>query len=153
PRLLRQIQEEGKFGEAWERLIGGPILHQGTVYQSTYAALPHLVASAAEQDPRTLARFWIDVGFIVSGFSYTGRLPPATPIPADLKEGVRAALRAAEPLAMRCFCAKEWGLEKTETGVETASYLALACLTLARHPVGALIGSFLHAPQPKKKFI
>jgi hypothetical protein len=153
PRLLRQIQEEGKFGTAWEQLVGGPILHQGTVYQSTYAALPHLVAIAADQAPRTLARFWTDVGFIVSSFVYTGMRPRTTPIPADLKKGVSAALRAAEPLAVRCFCASEWGLEKTETGVETASSLALACFALDRHPVGALIWSFLHAPQPGKKFI
>jgi hypothetical protein len=152
PRLLRQIQEEGTFGEAWERLVGGPILHQGTVYQSTYAALPHLVAIAAEQDPRTLARFWTDAGFIVASFVYTGLRPGPTPIPAALKEGVAAALRAAEPLAVRCFRAREWGLEKTETGVETASYLALACLALARHPVGALIRTFLHAPRPGQPF-
>jgi hypothetical protein len=153
PRLLRQIQEECKFGKAWERLVGGPILHQGTVYQSTYAALPHLVAVAAGQDPGTLARFWIDFGYVVEAFVYTGQMPKPTPIPADLKAGVRAALRAAEPLAVRCFCAREWGLAKTEVGVDTASYLALASLTLARHPVGALLRSFLHAPLPGEKFI
>ncbi len=59
PRLLGEIQHRGEFGQAWEKLHGGPILHQGTVYTSTFAALPHLVALAAEQDPRTLWRFWI----------------------------------------------------------------------------------------------
>src|SRR5262249_52594811 len=81
------------------------------------------------------------------------QIPSATPVPDDLKRGLRAALRAAEPLAIQCFCAKEWGLDPGESGVETASYLSLACLTLSRHRVGGLIWTFLHAPQPKKKFI
>lgn len=151
PRLLREIQEQGTFGTAWEKLHGGPILHQGTVYEATYAALPHVVAMAAQRDPRTLGRFWIDIGFIVASFVYPREY--LKPVPADLAPGLRAALRAAEPLAVTGFRAREWGLDPGEVGVEMASYLALACLTLSRHLVGDLIWAFPHATRPGKPFI
>ncbi len=143
PRLLRDIEKRGAFGDAWEQLCGGPILHQGTIYQSTYAVLPCVVSMAANLGASTLARFWIDIGFIVANIDEKN---PQPPIPTDLEPGLRAALTAAEPLAIQSFCAAN--LEE-----EDASYLALACLALSRHPVRASIWEFFASPQPGKGFV
>jgi len=151
--LLKEIQESREFGKAWEALYQGPILHQGTVYTSTYAALPHVVALAAELNPIGLADFWIGLGFIVAHFIYPNVLPQRTGIPDDLEFGVRSAIRAAEPLAVQSFYATDWSQPSATYGVNQASELALACLALSRHPVGHLLVRGPSAPRPGKEFI
>src|SRR5262245_45168398 len=91
PRLLREIEQTGSFGGAWMCLWEGP-LQMGHVSDAAYAILPHVVALAAKQDPRTQLRLWFHVALLVSEFDYPSvgvRLPA---IPADLEPGFRAAL-------------------------------------------------------------
>jgi hypothetical protein len=111
-----------------------------------------VVALAAEQDPRALWLVWVDLGFIAANIVHTNTRPPPDRVPDDLEFGLRVALRAAEPLALRCFCASDWN-EKTSWGGSRASCLALACLALSRHPVGQLVVGSPGPPQAGKDFI
>lgn len=54
-------------------------------------------------------------------------------------------LTAAEFLALRCFCAEEWG--------EVASDLALACLALSHHPAGCQIHQAPYPPRDRGDFV
>lgn len=63
--LLRQIVSTGRLGEAWQQLQE-EIIHQGTVYGVTSAALPHLIRLAPSLTPDEQRDLWIDVAFMVA---------------------------------------------------------------------------------------
>ncbi|MEV4756252.1 WD40 repeat domain-containing protein [Micromonospora sp. NPDC049559] len=141
--LLRQIVASGRLGEPW-RELQDEILHQGTVYGTTSAALPHLVDLAAGLPPETLADFWVEVGFLVTAGA--GDFPEPPPVPG-LQEGLTEALRTAETLALRAFLAPP-PASGAAGPVPTAdaagsSYHALACVALAGHRTGGALWSFL----------
>jgi hypothetical protein len=133
---LKNIVASGRLGDAWEDLRD-EILHQGTVYGATSAALPYLVDVAAGLDPGEASEFWVETGYLV--VLGAGRFPG--PPPADgLQEGLTAALATAEELAVRGFLA-------ADLDAAGASYHALACVALAGHPVGSALESFLSPSQ------
>ncbi|MBG0832020.1 hypothetical protein HS041_30405 [Planomonospora sp. ID67723] len=111
------------------------LLHQQTVYTATFAALPHVVEVAEGLPPDRLGDFWSDIGMIAAVVR-TGSYGP--PVPADLAEGLDAALRLSEQLAVASF------LQTPRATEVDCSYLALTCLVLAGHPVGGLIWAFLN---------
>jgi len=78
--LLRQIVSTGRLGEAWQQLQE-EIIHQGTVYGVTSAALPHLIRLAPSLTPDEQRELWIDVAFMVTAgrtaSTATSPSPPA----------------------------------------------------------------------------
>jgi hypothetical protein len=131
--LLRQIVLTGRLGEAW-RELHDEIIHQGTVYGVTSAALPHLIRLAPSLTPDEQIDLWIEVGFLVTAgaASFEGK----EPVPG-MQETLTQSLRDAEPLALQAF------LDAEELDPEVASYFALACVALAGHPLGDTLEEFL----------
>lgn len=101
------------------------LMADGTVYNSAYAVLPHLVEAAAELPPDQSVDFWVDMGFIV-----TAEDRPA--IPADLEAGFSAALRLAEQAAARSFL-------DAGAPAKVCGQLALSCVAFAGHHIGAAL--------------
>jgi hypothetical protein len=128
---LREIVATGQLDEAWEELCG-QMLHQGTVYGVTSAAIPHLVDLAPRLSMASRRDLWIEMGFMVTAGADQFPSPPAP----GLQEGLTRALRAAEPLAVRDF------LDDTEVMPDTSSYYALVCVALAGHRVGNALWEF-----------
>jgi len=127
---LREIVATGRLGEAWKRLQGA-MRHQGSVCS---AALPHLIRLAPSLTPDEQIDLWIEVGFqVVAG---AGRFNGKEPVPG-MQETLTQALRDAEPLALQAF------LDAEQLDPEMASYLALACVALAGHPLGDMLEEFL----------
>jgi hypothetical protein len=131
--LLRQIVSTGRLGEAW-RDFHGEIIHQGTVYGVTSAALPHLIRLAPSLTPDEQIDLWIEVGFLVTAGA--GSFDGKEPVPG-MQETLTQSLRDAEPLALQAF------LDAEELDPEVASYFALACVALAGHPIGDTLEEFL----------
>ena len=131
--LLRQIVSTGRLGEAWGELHD-EIIHQGTVYGVTSAALPHLIRLAPSLTPDEQRQLWIDVAFlIVAG---ADKFDGNEPVPG-MQETLTQSLRDAEPLALQAF------LDSPPLEAGEASYYALACVALSGHTVGDAIWEFL----------
>src|SRR4029450_10844867 len=62
--LLREIVSTGRLGEAWKD-FREEIIHQGSVYGVTSAALPHLIRLAPSLTSQEQRDLWIDVGFLI----------------------------------------------------------------------------------------
>src|SRR5262245_51524543 len=97
--LLRQIVSTGRLGEAW-RDFHGEIIHQGSVYGVTSAALPHLIRLAPSLTPDEQIELWIQVGFLVTAGA--GSFDGKEPVPG-MQETLTQSLRDAEPLALRAL--------------------------------------------------
>jgi hypothetical protein len=128
---LREVVASRHLGEAWSELRG-EILHQGSVYGVSSAAIPHLVDLAPYLTAESRRDLWIEIGFLVTAGADDFPSPPAP----GLQEGLTAALRVAETLAVRDFLA-DTGLTPDES-----SYYALACVALAGHQVGGAMWEF-----------
>src|SRR5262245_53417584 len=131
--LLRQIVSTGRLGEAW-RELHGEIIHQGTVYGVTSAALPYLIRLAPSLTPDEQRDLWIEVGFLVTAGA--GSFDGMEPVPG-MQDTLTQSLRDAEPLALQAF------LDAEELSPDEASYFALACVALAGHPLGDTLWEFL----------
>jgi len=131
--LLRQIVSTGQLGEAWQQLQE-EIIHQGTVYGVTAAALPHLIRLAPSLTPDEQRELWIDVAFMVTAGadSFDGNEPVS-----GMQETLTQSLRDAEPLALQAFLASP----SLDEGM--VSYYALACVALSGHAVGDAMWEFL----------
>ncbi|MFD4555330.1 WD40 repeat domain-containing protein [Streptomyces sp. NPDC058469] len=101
------------------------VLADGTVYDSAYAVLPHLVEAAAALSPEQSVDFWVDMGFIVTA-------EDRPPVPADLEAGFSAALRLAEQAAARSLLA-------VGAPAKVCGQLALSCVAFAGHHIGAAL--------------
>ncbi|WP_405989363.1 WD40 repeat domain-containing protein [Streptomyces sp. NBC_00986] len=101
------------------------LLADGTVSNSAYAVLPHLVEAAAELPPEQSVDFWVDMGFIVTA-------EDRPPVPADLEAGFSAALRLAEQAAAR-------SLLVAAAPAKICGQLALSCVAFAGHHIGAAL--------------
>lgn len=101
------------------------LLADGTVSNSAYAVLPHLVEAAAELPPEQSVDFWVDMGFIVTA-------EDRPPVPADLEAGFSAALRLAEQAAARSFL-------DAGAPAKVCGQLALSCVAFAGHHIGAAL--------------
>ncbi|MFG1922947.1 WD40 repeat domain-containing protein [Cryptosporangium sp. NPDC048952] len=126
---LREVLTRRQLGEPWDSLRS-ELLHQGTVYDVTSAAIPHLVDLAPSLDAEERAELWTEIGFWVTAGADYYEGPPAE----GLQESVTAAIGVAETGALEVF------RERAEFG---GSYFALACVTLAGHPSGGAMWSFL----------
>ena len=143
----------GRFdGAPWTHLFD-LILHQGSVYPATYAVLPHVLAAACDRGAP--ASFWIDIGYIVSAMDSRAWLDT----PRDLVAACDAAIATGLPHAIRAFEAARdarvparYRKKPIHRGRQ-ADALALACVALARHPVGQLLWAFMSPPQPDKSFV
>jgi hypothetical protein len=128
---LREVVEGRELGEAWQSLLG-EILHQGTVYGVTSAAIPHLVDLAPDLPAASRRELWIEIGLLTTAGA--GRFP--SPPAPGLQEGLTAALRTAEVLAVRDFLAGDI------PAADDDCYFALTCVALAGHPVGRALWKF-----------
>ncbi|EXG82887.1 WD40 repeat domain-containing protein [Cryptosporangium arvum] len=126
---LREVLTRRQLGESWDELRS-ELLHQGTVYDITSAAIPHLVDLAPALSVEERAELWTEIGFWVTAGAdyYEG------PVADGLQESLTAALAVAEAGALELF------RERAGLG---DSYFALACVTLAGHPSGGAMWSFL----------
>ncbi|MFB6946142.1 MULTISPECIES: WD40 repeat domain-containing protein [unclassified Streptomyces] len=115
--------------EVWDEALDR-LMHQGTVYDGAYAALPYLVEAAAALSPGQSEDLWVGMGFIVAS-KYRYRFA----VPVDLEAGFVAALRLAERAAVRSFLA-------TDTDATDLAYLALSCVAFAGHHVGEVLWQF-----------
>jgi hypothetical protein len=97
--LLRQIVSTGRLGEAW-RELHDEIIHQGSVYGVSSAALPHLIRLAPSLTPDEQRDLWIEVGLLIiaGADSFDGN----EPVPG-MQETLTRSLCDAEPLALRAF--------------------------------------------------
>ncbi|MEW2037884.1 hypothetical protein AB0885_12345, partial [Streptomyces sp. NPDC005534] len=125
--LLEQLASaaDTRDGDAWRQTwtyLAGGLLDDGTVSDGAYAALPHLVEAAAALPPGQSVDFWVDLGCIVTA-------EDRPPVPADLKAGFSAALRAAEGAAIRSLlCAG--------ASAQVCAHLVLSCVAFAGHHMG-----------------
>lgn len=140
-KLLRQIVATRELGEAWvgpEGLLE-QLLHQGTVYGVSSAALPHLIELAPYVDEESRRDLWIGVGLLVTAGA--GRFP--SPPEPGLQAGLTAALDIAQSQAIRDFVA-----DVSVVSEEEATLYALACVTLAGHRAGRAMSSYLSPGAP-----
>lgn len=128
---LREIVATRQLGEAWSGLRD-EMLHQGSVCGVSSAAIPHLVDVAPHLAAASRLELWIEIGFMVTAGADRFDSPPAP----GLQEGLTAALRVAETLAVRDF------LADAELTPDDSGYFALACVALAGHPVGRAMWQF-----------
>ena len=133
---LREIVATRQLGEAWSGLCD-EMLHQGSVYGVSSAAIPHLIDVAPHLPAASRGDLWIEIGFLITAGADRFPCPPAP----GLQEGVTAALGAAEALAVRDF------LADADRPSSEDSYYALACVALAGHPVGRAMWQFPSATQ------
>ena len=128
---LREIVATRQLGEAWRGLCD-EMLHQGSVYGVSSAAIPHLIDVAPHLDAASRRDLWIEIGFMVTASADRFSSPHA----AGLQEGLTAALDAAEAAAVRDF------LADAELTPDESCYYALACVALAGHRVGSALWQF-----------
>lgn len=119
PAMLRDLQRgaSSAWREAWDG-VWSSLCHQGTVYSATYAAIPHIVALAADtsvSNPRH-ADYLIFVGAVATSSD-------AAAMPDDLRTDYSAALMRAEPLVVAA-------LESKPTSVAIVVYLLQAMAAL-----------------------
>ncbi|MFF7984713.1 WD40 repeat domain-containing protein [Streptomyces sp. NPDC007901] len=130
--LLEDMAPGGATGsgdawpQTWKHLAGG-LVDDGTVFDGAYAALPHLVEAAAALPPDRTVDFWVDLGIIVTA-------EDRPPVPGDLAAGFGAALLLAEQAAVRSLLA-------AGAAAEDCTFLALACLAFAGHPIATALWS------------
>jgi len=100
---------------SWRESIGGPdeasnwsdlweqFLHQGTITDAAYAAVPHIVRELERIAPRNRLNYLVEVAEIEAARHETTspRLPP------DLGEAYHAAIAHARQLAVECL-SLEW---------------------------------------------
>ncbi|MBM2618528.1 hypothetical protein JIG36_23510 [Actinoplanes sp. LDG1-06] len=129
---LREVVSTRELGEPWRELCD-ELLHQGSVYGVTSAAIPHLVELAPELPMDARRTLWIEIGFMVTAGAGEFESPPA----AGLQEGLTAALRRADVLAVGDFLA-DGAVPPGEVG-----YFALSCVAFTGHPVGRALWEFL----------
>jgi hypothetical protein len=122
---LREVVATRQLGEAW-RALCDEMLHQGSVYAVSSAAIPHLVDLAQHLPVESRRELWIEIGFMVTAG-------------AD-----RSALGAAEALAVRHF------LADAESAPGDDLYFALACVAIAGHRVGDAMWQF---PSPGAGYV
>ncbi len=132
---LREIVATRRLGEAWSGLCD-EILHQGSVYGVSSASIPHLVDVAPYLPAASRRDLWIEIGFLVTAGADRFRSPPAP----GLQEGLTAALRVAETLAVRDFLV-DAELTPDDSGYY-AGYFALACVALAGYRAGHAMWQF-----------
>lgn len=118
--------------DAWLRSwrhVADSLIHQGTVYDGAYAALPHLVEAATALSPGQARDFWLDMGLIVTA---EGR-PPSRPIS---KRGSvpRSAWPSGRPYEAFWLPA----LLRP-----SAASLALSCVAFAGHHAATALWRFL----------
>ncbi|WP_328676142.1 WD40 repeat domain-containing protein [Streptomyces sp. NBC_00343] len=118
------IGADDEWRQTWTYMIDD-LMADGTVYDSAYAVLPHLVEAAAELPPEQSVDFWVDMGFIVTA-------EDRPPVPADLEAGFSAALRLAERAAAR-------SLLDAGAPAKVCGRLALSCVAFAGHHIGAAL--------------
>ncbi|WP_405865747.1 hypothetical protein OG407_42450 [Streptomyces sp. NBC_01515] len=128
--LLEQMASTAVTGadDEWRQTwtyMTDDLMADGTVYDSAYAVLPHLVEAAAELPPDQSVDFWVDMGFIVTA-------EDRPPVPADLEAGFSAALRLAERAATR-------SLLDAGAPAKVCGQLALSCVAFAGHHIGAAL--------------
>jgi WD domain, G-beta repeat len=128
---LRETVTARQLGEAWSGLCD-EILHQGSVYGVSSAAIPHLIDVAPHLPAASRRDLWVEIGFLVTAGADRFPSPPAP----GLQEGLTAALGIAEALAVRDFVA-----DAVLTPDESC-YYALACVALAGHRVGRAMWQF-----------
>src|SRR5687768_15644573 len=92
--LLCEIVTTGRLGEAWPE-FRDEILHQGTIYGMTSAALPHLIRLAPSLTRDEQRDLWIDIAFLV--FNGAGSWDGQEPVPG-LQETLTRSLDEAETL-------------------------------------------------------
>ncbi len=113
PALLEQLKstppQKGYDSEPWFSLWSA-LCHQYDVYPASYAAVPHIIAAAAERIPQERLDHLLLSGSI-EAFSH---LDDAPPIPDELKEAYVSALNQAKALTLDCL-----RLEWDETGLRT----------------------------------
>ncbi|WP_327000000.1 hypothetical protein OHA72_33330 [Dactylosporangium sp. NBC_01737] len=126
---LREVVAARRLGDAWKALQD-EILHQGSVYAVTSAAIPHLVDLAPHLPDDERRALWTELGFLVTA----GADEFPDPAPAGLQAALDAALRTAAAAAPRDF--------RPDGDAEELSYVALACVALAGHPVGTALWEF-----------
>lgn len=128
---LREVVAARGLGRAWNGLRE-EILHQGSVYGVSSAAIPHLVDLGPHLPAASRRELWIEIGFLVSAGADRFPSPPV----AGLQEGLTAALGTAGGLAVRDF------LADADSSPDDDCYFALACVVLAGHPVGRAMWEF-----------
>lgn len=110
-------------------LLWGHLCHQGTVTHAAYAALPHLVAIAAQLPRDEQIDFW--------GFAGTVALASRTfHVPEVLEDGLRDAIERANELTLACFSP---GLSELDAGwllVAVAGFRGHSAIASALERVG-----------------
>ncbi|WP_410812227.1 WD40 repeat domain-containing protein [Micromonospora sp. 067-2] len=129
---LREVVSARRLGEPWRELCD-ELLHQGSVYGVTSAAIPHLVDLALDLSADARRELWIQIGFMVTAGAGHFESPPAP----GLQEGLTAALRKADVLAVEDF------LADATVSPDEAGYFALACVAFTGHSVGRALWEFL----------
>ncbi|MEV7181669.1 hypothetical protein [Kitasatospora sp. NPDC093679] len=135
---VRQVVDAiGTPGDGWRKAWQGltdSLMREDVVLDGAYAALPHVVAAAAELPPERFTDLWTDLGLMVTAAA-------RPPVPADLRPGFEAALREAERAAVRGFLA-------AGTPAAGCAELALACVALAGHHTAEVLWRFLDPEEP-----
>src|SRR5687767_14764877 len=102
PALLRDLKAAGppagSQSEPWFSLWSA-LCHQYDVYTASYAAIPHVVAIAADKQSRERLEH---VNFIASVEAFRRR-QNAPPVPADLEAGYETAIGRAAALVLDCL--------------------------------------------------
>ena len=100
---------------SWRDAIGGPdedplwtdlreqFLHQGTITDAAYAAIPYLVQELDRLTPTKRFEYLVDVGLAESARQTAG----APVLPPDLADAYHAAIVRARQLALECLSV-EW---------------------------------------------
>jgi hypothetical protein len=113
PALLENLKsagpQKGYDTEPWFSLWSA-LCHQYDVYPASFAAVPHIIAAAAERIPQERLDHLLLSGSI-EAFSH---LDDAPPIPDELKEAYVSALNQAKELTLECL-----RLEWDETRLRT----------------------------------
>lgn len=124
--LAKQPELELSKSSTWAHLHD-LIYHQHSCYESTYAAVPHLVEIGLDLPPDRSADLWISLGFMAATYRVFGE-----PIPEDLAPAFHAALSIGEVRCLDALLSEPWNRDES-------SYLALAALALSGHRMGFLI--------------
>lgn len=128
--LVRSIVDTGRLDPGPLDELTDEMLHQGSVYDVAYAALPYLVDVATARPPAELSEFWVGIGSLLAEGPARYGSPPPVP---GLQAGLDDAVRRAASLAPASFLAAEH-----PDGI-TATEHALACLALRGHPAGVSV--------------
>jgi hypothetical protein len=114
--LLCGIVASGQLGEQWPELRDH-LFHQGTIYDMTSAALPHLIRLAPSLSRDEQRELWVDIAFLA--YSGAGSWRGHEPVPG-MQQTLTDALGEAEVLALQAFLADD-----SELDAGVAGYYAL----------------------------